>query len=77
MGQGVPPWVGVSVVGGGDPMGFYAGRRDTGCRKWGIPSHGFGEPPFWGDLRGTEVDTWFKMYANGCYWEADLGEDDP
>ncbi len=30
----------------------------------------FLEPPFWGDLRQTGVDTWFKMYANGRYWEA-------
>jgi len=41
-----------------------------GCRKWGIPSQGFGNSPFWGVLRQTKLDTRFKMYANGCYWVA-------
>jgi len=48
-----------------------------GCKKGGIPSHGFGEPPFWGDLRQTGEDNGIKMYANGRYWEADRHSDDP
>ena len=32
--------------------------------------------PFWGDLRQTGVGNRSKMYANGCYWEADRYEDD-
>jgi len=27
-------------------------------------------------LRQTGVDTWFKIYANGRYWEADQRYDD-
>ena len=37
------------------------------AKKGGIPSHGFGESPFWGDLRQTGIDMRFKMFANGCY----------
>jgi len=47
-----------------------------GCIKGGIPSHGFGESPFWGDSGQTEVYNWFKMYVNGRYCEADRREDD-
>ena len=46
------------------------------AKKGGVPSHGFEQSPFWGDLRQTGVDTWFKMYANGRYWEADQRYDD-
>jgi len=62
---------GFSVVGSGNLMGVLCYRSGFGCRKGGIPSHGFWESPFRGYLRQTGVDNWFKMYANGCYWAAD------
>jgi len=65
-----------SVVGVGISWGFYADWNGPGCKKGGIPSHGFGESPFWGDFRKTGVDLRVKMYANGCYWRADQRLDD-
>jgi len=57
--------------GGGSHRGFMLVVGVLVAEKGDFHHTIFLEPPFWGDLRQTGVDTWFKMYANGCYWEAD------
>ena len=65
------PVKGVIRRGGGlSHGGFILAGAALGGRKWGIPAHGLGETSFWGDLRQIGLVYWFKMYANGCYWEA-------
>jgi len=70
MKSGVSLVAGVSVVRNHLHECLWLAVAARGCKNGGIPSHGFGESPFWGDLRWTGIDNWFKMYANGCYWEA-------
>ena len=62
---------GVSVVRDHTPEGLLLSGVALGCRKGGIPSHGFEDSLFCYVLSQTKVDKRFKIYANRCYWEAD------